>query len=154
MAHVHAKHRPFAPFFFTPKTAKKKSILVSGESGAGKTETCKIIMKYLAILGSKTGSTELGTIEQQVLESNPILEAFGNARTVRNDNSSRFGKYIQVSSGRGGRGGSPRLVMRPQYCSPCVTTWWWGLERRMCPMIDGPLRQRRRGAVLSMTLRG
>ncbi len=76
---------------------RSQSILVSGESGAGKTETCKIIMKYLAILGnaSRDGLT-LGEIETQVLQSNPILEAFGNARTARNDNSSRFGKYIQL----------------------------------------------------------
>ncbi len=76
---------------------RSQSILVSGESGAGKTETCKIIMKYLAILGNASrDGLNLGEIETQVLQSNPILEAFGNARTARNDNSSRFGKYIQL----------------------------------------------------------
>ncbi|CAM9404599.1 unnamed protein product [Scytosiphon promiscuus] len=84
----------------TPTTEygqRSQSIMVSGESGAGKTETCKIIMKYLAILGNAAGDgNKLGTIEKRVLKSNPILEAFGNARTVRNDNSSRFGKYIQL----------------------------------------------------------
>ena len=107
-----------------------QSILVSGESGAGKTVTTKIIMKYLAALSKRSASkkekgntfqfstpsnvygrgnidknqfeqlTSNGTmttnIEQQVLESNPILESFGNARTIRNDNSSRFGKFIEI----------------------------------------------------------
>ena len=86
---------------------KNQSILVSGESGAGKTVTTKIVMNYLTTLSQRSadhnhhhhktsGSSSHHEIEQQILQSNPILESFGNARTLRNDNSSRFGKYIEI----------------------------------------------------------
>jgi myosin-5 len=87
-----------------------QSILVSGESGAGKTVTTKIVLNYFAMLSKRCVGTspnkfqENGvSIEQQVLQSNPILESFGNARTIRNDNSSRFGKYIDIRFTRSGR---------------------------------------------------
>lgn len=76
-----------------------QSILVSGESGAGKTETVKIAMNHMASVqegpkGSHGGG--LDPVVQRVVDSNPLLEAFGNAKTRRNDNSSRFGKYLQL----------------------------------------------------------
>lgn len=73
-----------------------QTILISGESGAGKTVATKIIMEYVAkCTGVKTG------VVQAVLQSNPVLEAFGNAVTIRNDNSSRFGKFIQLKMKQG-----------------------------------------------------
>ncbi len=99
---------------------KSQSILISGESGAGKTETTKIVMLYLTTLGSAhvvepeasssdaEGEGGVGgnnahlSIMERVLQSNPILEAFGNAKTLRNDNSSRFGKFIELGFNRAG----------------------------------------------------
>eukprot|EP00002_Diphylleia_rotans_P032740 TRINITY_DN6904_c0_g1_i2.p1 TRINITY_DN6904_c0_g1~~TRINITY_DN6904_c0_g1_i2.p1 ORF type:complete len:1057 (-),score=205.47 TRINITY_DN6904_c0_g1_i2:1190-4360(-) len=75
------------------KTLKSQSILVSGESGAGKTEATKLLLKYIATVAHGDGAV---SITEQVLQSNPLLESFGNSKTLRNDNSSRFGKFIEL----------------------------------------------------------
>uniref|UniRef100_A0A8C2ZXN9 Myosin Ic, paralog b n=1 Tax=Cyclopterus lumpus TaxID=8103 RepID=A0A8C2ZXN9_CYCLU len=73
---------------------KDQCILISGESGAGKTEASKKILQYYAV--TCPASEQVQTVKDRLLQSNPVLEAFGNAKTLRNDNSSRFGKYMDI----------------------------------------------------------
>uniref|UniRef100_A0A8C4ERV0 Methyl-CpG binding domain protein 3b n=1 Tax=Dicentrarchus labrax TaxID=13489 RepID=A0A8C4ERV0_DICLA len=75
------------------------SIIISGESGSGKTVSAKFTMRYFAVVG---GAAQQTSVEERVLASNPIMESIGNAKTTRNDNSSRFGKYIEIGFGRKG----------------------------------------------------
>jgi len=74
-----------------------QSVLISGESGAGKTETTKKVLTYFSAMAGSTASRAGVSVESQILDSNPLLESFGNAKTVRNNNSSRFGKYMEVN---------------------------------------------------------
>ncbi|XP_056234565.1 unconventional myosin-Vb [Seriola aureovittata] len=78
---------------------KNQSIIISGESGSGKTVSAKFTMRYFAAVG---GAAQQTSVEERVLASNPIMESIGNAKTTRNDNSSRFGKYIEIGFGRKG----------------------------------------------------
>ncbi|KAL0119522.1 hypothetical protein PUN28_007766 [Cardiocondyla obscurior] len=89
---------------------ENQSMLITGESGAGKTENTKKVIAYFATVGASTkkdkedsGSQKKGSLEDQVVQTNPVLEAFGNAKTVRNDNSSRFGKFIRIHFGPSGK---------------------------------------------------
>ncbi|VDK37250.1 unnamed protein product [Gongylonema pulchrum] len=88
-------------FFDLSQFDKDQSVIVSGESGAGKTVSAKFVMRYLASVASGPSRKPYGVaeagVENRVLASNPIMEAIGNAKTIRNDNSSRFGKYIQIN---------------------------------------------------------
>ena len=79
-------------------SGKNQALVISGESGAGKTECAKLCMKFIAFYFGKKEETNENNVslEDKILACNPVLEAFGNAKTVRNDNSSRFGKYIKI----------------------------------------------------------
>lgn len=74
---------------------ENQCVIISGESGAGKTEAAKRIMQYIANV-SGGSNTSIQEIKDMVLATNPLLESFGNAKTLRNNNSSRFGKYLEI----------------------------------------------------------
>ncbi|XP_049273733.1 myosin heavy chain, muscle-like isoform X24 [Rhipicephalus sanguineus] len=89
---------------------ENQSMLITGESGAGKTENTKKVIAYFAHVGATSKKeeaakkdTKKGNLEDQVVQTNPVLESFGNAKTVRNDNSSRFGKFIRIHFGPMGK---------------------------------------------------
>merc|ERR1712055_72230 len=80
------------------QNGKDQSMLITGESGAGKTENTKKVISYLAMVATsgKKAATKKVSLEDQIVATNPILESYGNAKTARNDNSSRFGKFIRI----------------------------------------------------------
>uniref|UniRef100_F7CIF4 Myosin heavy chain 16 n=1 Tax=Monodelphis domestica TaxID=13616 RepID=F7CIF4_MONDO len=84
---------------------ENQSMLITGESGAGKTENTKKVIQYFANIGGtgKQSSDGKGSLEDQIIQANPVLEAFGNAKTTRNNNSSRFGKFIRIHFGTTGK---------------------------------------------------
>uniref|UniRef100_A0A803JQ12 Myosin motor domain-containing protein n=1 Tax=Xenopus tropicalis TaxID=8364 RepID=A0A803JQ12_XENTR len=91
---------------------ENQSVLITGESGAGKTVNTKRVIQYFATIA--------GTLEDQIIQANPLLEAFGNAKTVRNDNSSRFGKFIRIHFGTTGKLSSADIETCKIFtCLPC-----------------------------------
>lgn len=98
------------------QNGENQSMLITGESGAGKTENTKKVISYFASVGASQAELDRGgkkdpneskepkvTLEDQIVQTNPVLEAFGNAKTVRNNNSSRFGKFIRIHFNKIGR---------------------------------------------------
>lgn len=118
-----------------------QSIIVSGESGAGKTESTKYILKYL----TECWGTHAGPIEQRIVQSNPLLEAFGNAKTMRNNNSSRFGKFVEIHFDQKNMvcGGhiSHYLLEKSRICTQNDDERNYHIFYRMCAGAPASLRQ-------------
>ena len=129
-------------------------LIISGESGAGKTESTKIILGYLAHLDTAAGRDEAvaagsPTLQRQVLSATTLLESFGNAKTCRNDNSSRFGKLIELQYGEAPDGANGAPAIRGAWITNCRLPFWvrtdgvrislapllafWGLARPSSP---------------------
>ncbi|KAJ3017967.1 UNVERIFIED_CONTAM: hypothetical protein HDU68_011389 [Siphonaria sp. JEL0065] len=93
-----------AAYYEMIQNKESQSILITGESGAGKTENTKKVIQYLAAISpSNSSGGKQGSLEQQIILANPILESFGNAQTIRNNNSSRFGKFIRLEFNAAGQ---------------------------------------------------
>jgi len=87
---------------------QNQCVIISGESGAGKTEASKLVMQYVAAVTGNSGGVDF--VKHVILESNPLLEAFGNAKTLRNNNSSRFGKYFEIHFNKMGEPSGGRIT--------------------------------------------
>ncbi|XP_036692278.1 unconventional myosin-XIX isoform X6 [Balaenoptera musculus] len=113
-----------------------QSVVVSGESGAGKTWTSRCLMKFYAVVAASPTSWEnhkiAERIEQRILNSNPVMEAFGNACTLRNNNSSRFGKFIQLQLNRQLMGSSLLVPRAQQMTGAAVQTYLLEKTRVAC----------------------
>merc|ERR1712242_536831 len=122
-------------------TGSNQSILITGESGAGKTENTKKVISYFATICS-SGKRKEGeaSLEDKIVATNPVLEAWGNAKTVRNDNSSRFGKFIRIHFNASGKlSGADMVVYLLEKCrlSNEILDYWWVSQGKLTvPSID------------------
>ena len=123
---------------------ENQCIIITGESGSGKTEASKIVMQFISACTGK--GVKVQSVKEKLLASNPVLEAFGNAKTVNNDNSSRFGKYMKIEfSGRGDPvGGSVNnyLLEKIRVVGPAVGERSFHIFYQICAGLDAEQRRR------------